>query len=97
MGTWLVSVAGMGAGQRQDICDDLLYGVIQIAAIQASACVICDELGCGGGVPPTQYHNSVLSGEAGVMLPAQYWYHQMEIVGGEVNVQPQPSYCLLKA
>ena len=84
MGTWLVSVAGMGAGQRQDICDDLLYGVIQIAATQAGARAIFDVLGSGGGVLPTEYHDSVLGGEAGVEVPAQYRYHQMEIVGGDI-------------
>ena len=69
MGTWLVSVAGMGAGQRQDICDDLLYGVIQIAATQAGARAIFDVLGSGGGVYTTQDHYSVLGGEAGVVRP----------------------------
>ena len=54
--------------QRQDICDDLLYGVIQIAAIQDSAQVVsCDELGCGGGGATPQYHYSILGGEAGVI------------------------------
>ena len=79
----------MGAGQRQDICDDLLYGVFQIVVIQAGARVCCDKLSSGGGssggvVYTTQYHYSVLSGEAGVVSPAQYWYNQMEIMGGDI-------------
>ena len=67
MGIWSVSLAGMGDEQRQDICDDLLYGVIQIAAQASAQVVSCDELGCGGGVDTTQYHYSILGGEAGVI------------------------------
>ena len=74
----------MGAGQRQDICDDLRYWVIQIAATQAGALVITYNLSSGGGVCTTQDHNSVLCGEAGVIRPAKYRYQQMEIVGGDI-------------
>ena len=91
MGIWSVSLAGMGDEQRQDICNDLLYGVIQITAIQAGALVITYELGCGGGVVTPQYHYSILCGEAGVSVPAQYRYHQMEIVGGDISIQM--AYC----
>ena len=89
MGTWSVSLASMGDEQRQDICEDLRYGVIQITAIQAGALVITYELGCGGGVVTPQYHYSILCGEAGVSVPAQY--HQMEIVGGDISIKM--AYC----
>ena len=89
MGTWLlwlVLIAGMGARQRQDIYTDLRYWVIQIAATKAGARACCDidNLSSGGGEVTTQYHNSVLGGEAGVVSPAQYRYDQMEIVGGDI-------------